>query len=828
MLRAELRILPDSDEIYTTQLAWRCPVLSFLALAGQLPSPRTIKAPLHELGDDGVPGHYMVKLNRSTHTSVRDEMVRRLSNEVDHLYESRTLLGFAGQLDEQELEALRYNEHVEHVYQDGYFSSASIVHVHNSEWGLARISQKMPRDKTYSYDASGGNGTCVYVLDSGIEDTHHEFGGRAKQIKSFVKGQETDGSGHGTIVAGIIGSNTFGVARQAQLLGVKITPDFGDGRISFAVKGFEFVGRDMSKRHCPKGVIVNFSAGTSVKSQMMERAAAELVQEGVFFAAAAGNQGMDARNSSPSSEPSVCVVGGIDHTNRLFYEKDKYRSNYGPRIDVFAPAQDIRSTFPDGEDVVVTGTSVAAPFVAGLAAYLGALEGLSGTEELCSRIRELSIKDAIVDIPEDTPNRIAYNGIEELREETRKVDEAQVHMCINDGFNKPCTDVEAPADQCVAVPSDYLQMLSSLRPSRNAGTCDFYLTNNCQGNDKFRSSHSTKGASFAGLDSTIGLEVFNDRIRSFRCDGKIVKHGPHSFDYWAWSTETQQNLCSRFEALYAKVALFRGTMDTLKLKFEGQPGKQHTIVREPSAEFNQWQQLNLIEMFASPTVEVDRLRELRLSAIKEHSILGGDEWGLQGIELKARCAGTKILVDNHAFQTIREAMSPDRSQGYEPSGYIAWRGFTNPDDWKSRVPCSHLRLLHISITIADENWAGTDNTLLVGLWRYETKLTDKVWRGETKTMTIDPVRVFGWRNLALKHLLSISIRSTGGHDDVKLAKMTLSGLCSGTSKALRFERDIEQGWLKDGGIMGVSVDPEEWVVTDGGEEAWVVADGDEE
>lgn len=100
-----------------------------------------------------------------------------------------------------------------------------------------------------------------------------------------------------------------------------------------------FVADDAPRRSCPNGVVVNMSLGGGY-SASINRAAAALVSDGIFLAVAAGNENVDARNSSPASESSVCTVGATDRNDR----KATY-SNYGSVVDIFAPGTDIQSAW---------------------------------------------------------------------------------------------------------------------------------------------------------------------------------------------------------------------------------------------------------------------------------------------------------------------------------------------------------------------------------------------------------------------------------------------------------------------------------------------------
>lgn len=163
-----------------------------------------------------------------------------------------------------------------------------------------------------------------------------------------MEGEESDGNGHGTHVAGTIGSTTYGVAKKTQIFGVKVLDDKGSGPNSAIIAGLQYVARDKAQRRCPNGVVANLSLSGKA-SVALNQAAADLVRSGVFLGVAAGNENKDASEFSPASEPSVCTVGGTAKDDSRYKN-----SNYGRDVNILAPGVDILSLKAGGGTVSPT------------------------------------------------------------------------------------------------------------------------------------------------------------------------------------------------------------------------------------------------------------------------------------------------------------------------------------------------------------------------------------------------------------------------------------------------------------------------------------------
>ncbi|RYP08928.1 hypothetical protein DL764_001581 [Monosporascus ibericus] len=274
-------------------------------------------------------------------------------------------------------------------------------------WGLAAISHRTPGRSQYIYDDSAGAGTYAYVIDSGVRVSHDEFGGRASMGFVALPGvDDADNFGHGTHVAGTVAGTTVGVAKRANVIGIKaFEPNAVSTKMTDVLHAFNWaVDNVVSNDRQDKAVIVMSLAGGGISSTFND-AVNSAFEAGILSVVAAGNTYKDAGLHSPASAAAAITVGATtSHWNRAWF------SSYGPVVDVFAPGAAIRSASHPSDSAYSTesGTSMACPHVAGVALYLKALEG-GDAAAITDRILELATPDAIGDT-KGSPNLHLYNG----------------------------------------------------------------------------------------------------------------------------------------------------------------------------------------------------------------------------------------------------------------------------------------------------------------------------------------------------------------------------------------------------------------------------------
>jgi len=276
----------------------------------------------------------------------------------------------------------------------------------SAPWGLTRIAQRNKNlNGQYTYGTDGAN-VKVYVLDTGISVNHEDFGGRATWGATFATnsdGSKTDRNGHGTHCAGTIGGSTYGVAKQASLVAVQVLTDTGSGTMSGVIKGLEWVCQNKNKNG--NQCVINLSLSGGYYSAMND-AANSAHKCGCVVVVAAGNDGSDACQRSPASASEVISVGASSNN-----DKRAYFSNKGGCVDIFAPGVYIKSTWIGSNYAVntISGTSMAAPHVAGAAAKLLGSTGYD-PDTAKSSILASATSGYLSDVGSNSPNKLLYSN----------------------------------------------------------------------------------------------------------------------------------------------------------------------------------------------------------------------------------------------------------------------------------------------------------------------------------------------------------------------------------------------------------------------------------
>ena len=353
-----------------------------------------------------IKNQYIVILNKDAGPSkdFAQNIAKQHAGKVLQSYDT-VLKGFAIYLPDTAgtafIEAMKKNPQVLSVESDTIVNIDATTQS-NPDWGLDRIDQKaLPLNSAYSY-LQTGSGTTAYIVDTGILSSHQEFSGRVLSGYTAISDGNgtTDCNGHGTHVAGTVAGTTYGVAKNVNLVPIRILGCDGSGASSNVIAGLDWI-----LKNGKKPAVVNMSLGGATSSSL-DSAVENLYNNGYVMVVAAGNSNTDACTSSPARVSKAITVAATDNTDtRASY------SNYGSCVDIFAPGSQINSSWIGSNTAtkILNGTSMATPHVAGVVAEMLQSTPTAAPQTISTNLLNQASSN-VVKNPSGSPNRLLYKS----------------------------------------------------------------------------------------------------------------------------------------------------------------------------------------------------------------------------------------------------------------------------------------------------------------------------------------------------------------------------------------------------------------------------------